>query len=146
MPGLCLTYKPHSNLFINSLIYLFTQSLILLFTYSLLHLFILLPVPSVYLSFYLLIDSFILFIQLLISLSIHPSVYSLLSHLLIHSFFVDLSTSQTFSDPLEMKAPEPASGETQMKVQAVGLYFEAGLIKPSGIRKSWTFAVLYDQM
>lgn len=95
---------------------------------------------------YLLIESFIHLIQLLISLFIYPSVYSPLGHLLIHSLFVDLSTFQTFSDSLEVKAPEPDSGETQMNVQAVGLDFEAGLIQHFGTRKSWTFALLCDQM
>ena len=77
--------------------------------------------PSHYLSIYLLIDLFILFIQLLITSSIHPSIYSLLSHLLILLFLLILSTFQTFSDTLEVKAPEPDSWETQMNVQAVGL-------------------------
>lgn len=133
MPGLCLTYKPHSNLFINSLVYLFTQSLILQFTYSLFHSFILLPAPSVYLSIYLLIDSFILFIQLLITSSIHPSIYSLLSHLLILSFFADLSTFQTFSDTRGEGSWAWFLGNTD---ECTG----SGVVL-----RGWTYSILWDQ-
>lgn len=82
---------------------------------------------------YLLIESSTHLIQLLISLSIYPSVYSLLGHLLIHSLFVDLSTFQTFSDSLEVKAPEPDSGETD---ECTG--------SGAGLR-GWTYSTFWDQ-
>ena len=101
----------------------FSYSVIHSYTLSLVHVSFPFPIPLIYLSIYLLNDSFtdafVLFIQFFISSSIEPSICSL-SHLPNLSFLVNLSTFQTFSDTWEMKAPESGSGETQMTAQAMG--------------------------
>lgn len=130
--GLCLSYRAQSNsfiiysfIFIHLLTHLTTNLLIHLLTFSLTHSFIhssiSLPISFIYSSLYLLIDSFISFIYTIAHWFIHLPIYLFILSL-ICSFLnsVNLSTLQRFSDPSEMRSPEPGSGETQMVVQTIG--------------------------
>lgn len=96
MPGFCLSYRPHSNSFINLLMYLFiplfTHLLIHLFIFPPIHSFIHSPIPLLILSIYLFIHLFthwfihwpIHFSYLFSCSLVHPSIHSL-CHFLIHS-------------------------------------------------------------